>query len=96
MPITTLSADLSSTQTTSTSSTWATANIFTQILREGASADGKRKETPNDISMDDEWIYRKKPETKSEKAWTKNKGSFPARDVFYAKYNKIAEIISNP
>jgi hypothetical protein len=46
--------------------------------------------------MDDEWIYRKKPETKSEKAWTKNKGSFPARDVFYAKYNKIAEIISNP
>jgi len=60
------------------------AQIFTQILREGVSADEKRKETPNDISMDDEWIYRKKPETKSEKAWTKNKGSFPARDVFYA------------
>ena len=59
------------------------AQIFYADPYGGSLGRWKKEETPSDISIDDEWIYRK-PETKSEKAWTKKKGSVPPREGFYA------------
>jgi hypothetical protein len=59
------------------------AQIFYADPYGGCLGRWKKEVTPNDISIDDEWIYRK-PEINSEKAWTKKKGSVPPREGFYA------------